>query len=641
MAMASGSSERTDLSAMGSTHPKAISESSSSASFSSSTGTPDRTDHSNSSANPNRDADSQSLASLRSEEYRQLFGLPPDEALVRDFNCASQESILLQGHMYLFVHYICFYSNIFGFETKKIIPFSEITSVKRAKTAGIFPNAIEIIAGGKKYFFASFLSRDEAFKLINDGWLQLGDAAKATTDQQESLSMSSRPSSQDNGLVVVEMADGFKLINESDSSDRHKDSLPDDPQLAAHTENQIISVTHEEDNVGQDVEPTLNIPSSSSARSCTWDRENFDSPEIPESYTKVAQSKFSIKVEEFFNLFFSDDAVGFVKSFHKECGDKELRCSSWSQHEKFGHVRQVFFQHPIKIYFGAKCGSCQEVQKYRMYRNSHLVIETSQEINDVPYGDHFRVEGLWDVVRDGDESNEGCSLQMFVNVAFSKRTVFKGKIVQSTLEECREAYGLWVKMAHELLKQKNREKQQEEAQSASFTQNGGESRENVKTREFSKRSSKSDDRRAQISGFEDISRQLGNSMLEEFNNAPTFMSVVREYISKFCSTVKNQSQVSLILAVAFLVIFLMQMSVLVLLSRPQTVHLASPGDSYMAGIGSVSGNRSPETVAWLERRMQHLKDEILMVETWIQRLQDEHAWLETELKILENPAKRK
>lgn len=33
---------------------------------------------------------------------------------------------------------------------QKIIPFHEVTCVKRAKTAGIFPNAIEIFAGGKK-----------------------------------------------------------------------------------------------------------------------------------------------------------------------------------------------------------------------------------------------------------------------------------------------------------------------------------------------------------------------------------------------------------------------------------------------------------------------------------------------------------
>lgn len=35
-----------------------------------------------------------------------------------------------------------------------------------------------------QYFFASFLSRDEAFKLINDGWLQHSNDARAVIDQQ-------------------------------------------------------------------------------------------------------------------------------------------------------------------------------------------------------------------------------------------------------------------------------------------------------------------------------------------------------------------------------------------------------------------------------------------------------------------------
>ena len=38
--------------------------------------------------------------------------------LIEDFNCALQKKILLQGHMYLFDRYVCFYSNIFGFEKK-------------------------------------------------------------------------------------------------------------------------------------------------------------------------------------------------------------------------------------------------------------------------------------------------------------------------------------------------------------------------------------------------------------------------------------------------------------------------------------------------------------------------------------------
>jgi hypothetical protein len=122
--------------------------------------------------------------SSRSEEYRQLFRLPPEEVLVQDFNCALQENFLLQGHMYLFVHYICFYSNLFGFENKKMIHFQEITALRRAKTAGIFPTAIELIAGERKFFFTSFLSRDEAYKLIYDGWLMQCNGAKAIADQQ-------------------------------------------------------------------------------------------------------------------------------------------------------------------------------------------------------------------------------------------------------------------------------------------------------------------------------------------------------------------------------------------------------------------------------------------------------------------------
>lgn len=29
-----------------------------------------------------------------------------------------------------------------------------------------------------------------------------------------------------------------------------------------------------------------------------------------------------IMVEDFFSLFFSDDAIDFMESFHKRCGDK-------------------------------------------------------------------------------------------------------------------------------------------------------------------------------------------------------------------------------------------------------------------------------------------------------------------------------
>ncbi|CBI16667.3 hypothetical protein VitviT2T_023309 [Vitis vinifera] len=596
---------------------------------------PDRTDPSNASPNPLKDVDFlQSPAALKSEEYRQLFRLPLEEVLVQDFNCALQESILFQGHMYLFVRYICFYSNIFGFETKRIIPFQEVTCVKRAKTAGIFPNAIEILAGEKKYFFASFLSRDEAFKLINDGWLRHSDGVKAISEQQESLS----DGCLDNGIVAdEEVKSSEEPVNELDSIDRNKDPpLSKDSKLPSDAKDDIVPITpaDQQDNVEQNVESVPITDSSSSGNILTWKQENSVAPKVPEYYSNVAEAKFPIKVEEFFTFFFSDDAVDFIESFHKRCGDKEFRCTSWSPHDKFGHARDKSFQHPIKLYFGAKFGSCREAQKFRVYKNSHLIIETSQEVNDVPYGDYFTVEGLWNVESDGDESNGGCILRVYVNVAFSKKTMWKGKIVQSTVEECREAYAIWISLAHELLKQKNLEKQEEIRSTRTAENSRAHLERQVEMEETSERSHEAANS-SKIPHMCD-SRDVNHGNLLQGNTVTSFSSLLSEWMVKF-STLKNQRHLQLLFLITFvLILLLMQLSIVVLLARPQRVQVISQAD-YMNGMDiSGSGERSSEAVAWLEKRIHHLKDEMFMVEARIERMRREYVQLKAQLKDLEH-----
>uniref|UniRef100_A0A6N2NC38 VASt domain-containing protein n=1 Tax=Salix viminalis TaxID=40686 RepID=A0A6N2NC38_SALVM len=636
----SSGGERPDTSPATDVSSKSSTDAASDSSFA--TETPDLNDHSNVSPSPSREVDPHSPASARSEEYRQLFRLPTEEVLIQDFNCAYQESILLQGHMYLFVHYVCFYSNIFGFETKKIIPFHEIMDVKRAKTAGIFSNAIEIFAGGKKFFFASFLSRDEALKLIIDGWLQHGNGSNLITEQQDSISVSS---DLDNGIDVIEKVNNFKQVSELDSPDRQKATAPSpDSKISASVENGRVSVTQIQvtDEVEQDVE-LVGYNDSSSSTTLAWNVENLEAPQRRDSFKEVGETKFPIKVEEFFNLFFSDDGASFVESFHSRCGDKEFRCSLWCTNEKFGHARDVSFQHPIKIYFGAKFGSCQEVQKFRVYKNSHLVIETSQQISDVPFGDCFCVEGLWDVTSNDDESNEGCILRIYLDVVFSKKTIFKGKIVQSTMEECREAYATWINMAHELLKQKNLEKQEEAGLSVSMIhEEQVHSEREVKTGEASENTCKPRGhvRMQRVSSYVAVSQQADDLVKGNDKNPASVASLLGEYATKLFSFFKSQSQISLVLAIAFVVIILMQVSILVLLNRPQAVHVASP-EHCMGGMLAGAGEKSAEAVAWLERRAHHLKDEMFMVEAKLERLQQEHSWLKSQLKNLDNLGKHK
>ncbi|KAG4997071.1 hypothetical protein JHK84_028096 [Glycine max] len=608
-----------------------------------------RSDSFNSSPNHFSDAEIQLQTPdvLKSEEYRQLFRLPQEEVLIEDFNCALQENLLIQGHMYLFVNFICFYSNIFGYETKKIIPFPEVTSVRRAKTAGLFPNAIEILAGNKKYFFASFLSRDEAFRIINEGWSRQGNGAIAIMEQKESMSESS---SQENGFVAVENVKSSDITdNGSLSTDLSKDTtltsiVGDDPVSTADSEKQC--------SVKQVAEPELNNDAPSAASvSWKWNEEDIDAPSRMSDTVDVGK----MKVEDFFRYLFSDDALNFLESFRQKCGDKDFRCSPWHPQEKFGYARELSFQHPIKIYLGAKFGGCHEVQKFRVYRNSccgarayaadrngivwvlHLVIETSQEVSDVPYADYFRVEGLWSVERDKDESKECCTLRVYVNVAFSKKTIWKGKIIQSTIEECRDAYATWINMAHEMLKQKNLEKQVKyptfedlwftfhEAESGSavaVAQNGEINLDReVKTRESSEGSPEQSNPTkilATSNAFDAATHNVGSHLQGNFIE-PSSVSLFKEFMTKFRSSLRSHSNLSLLLiTIVALIFFIQQFSILVLLARPQHIHMNTPVDIMNRMNNEVT--RSPSDIAWLEKRIHHLKDEMYMVESRLERM---------------------
>ena len=80
------------------------------------------------------------------------------------------------------------------------------------------------------------------------------------------------------------------------------------------------------------------------------------------------------------------------------------------------------------------------------------------------------------------------------------------------------------------------------------------------------------------------------------------------------------------------------MSIILLLNRPQHVHVNYPVE-YMGGGGG--GERSAEAVAWLEKRMHHLKEEMVMVEARLERMFHEHAALKAQLKESGYPKKRK
>ncbi|PIO76878.1 hypothetical protein TELCIR_01030 [Teladorsagia circumcincta] len=69
--------------------------------------------------------------------------------------------------MYISQRHICFYANIFGWETNMVLPVAEVAAVTKEKAALIFPNSLQIeMTDETKHFFASFVNREKSLTVL-------------------------------------------------------------------------------------------------------------------------------------------------------------------------------------------------------------------------------------------------------------------------------------------------------------------------------------------------------------------------------------------------------------------------------------------------------------------------------------------
>lgn len=79
---------------------------------------------------------------------------------------------------------------------------------------------------------------------------------------------------------------------------------------------------------------------------------------------------------------------------------------------------------------------------------------------------------------------------------------------------------------------------------------------------------------------------------------------------------------------------LLQLSIVLLLSRPQAVYVI-PQVDHTSSVGPGAGHKAAEAMAWMEKRVLLLKDEMLVVEAQLERMRHEHVLLKEQLKDLE------
>ena len=61
-----------------------------------------------------------------------------------EYSCAIQKDILVHGRLYATVNYLCFYANIFRWETSIALKWKDVNGLTKEKTALVIPNAIQV-----------------------------------------------------------------------------------------------------------------------------------------------------------------------------------------------------------------------------------------------------------------------------------------------------------------------------------------------------------------------------------------------------------------------------------------------------------------------------------------------------------------
>ncbi|KOB64627.1 putative ypt/rab gtpase activating protein, partial [Operophtera brumata] len=112
------------------------------------------------------DEDTVTYKSVDYEFHQRFDGLPKDEKLVCYYSCSYWKGkIPRQGWIYLSVHYMCFYSYIFGKKTAIKIRWADVTELAKTNSL-LFPDSVKVVTRDGEYYFTMFLKKNETFALM-------------------------------------------------------------------------------------------------------------------------------------------------------------------------------------------------------------------------------------------------------------------------------------------------------------------------------------------------------------------------------------------------------------------------------------------------------------------------------------------
>uniref|UniRef100_A0A8C9YSY0 GRAM domain containing 1B n=1 Tax=Sander lucioperca TaxID=283035 RepID=A0A8C9YSY0_SANLU len=306
----------------------------------------------------------------RNEDFRKLFKqLPDTERLIVDYSCALQRDILLQGRLYLSENWICFYSNIFRWETLLTVRLKDICSMTKEKTARLIPNAIQV----------------------------------CTDTEKDCCSCSSYPQ--------------FDL-----PAEEYADCLPDGELLALPL---LLEENNDTSGPGGLVpSPSLDfndnedIPTELSDSSETHDEGEVQAFHEDLNGRQYINEIYKLSVDKLYAILFTESQ--FMSDFMEQRRFSEVVYHPWKTEEAGNQTREILYTISLSNPLAPKTATVTETQTlYKASQESECYIIDAEVItHDVPYHDYFYTLNRYMLTR---VAKNKCRLRVSTELRYRKQ----------------------------------------------------------------------------------------------------------------------------------------------------------------------------------------------------------------------------
>ncbi|XP_019624725.1 PREDICTED: GRAM domain-containing protein 1B-like isoform X4 [Branchiostoma belcheri] len=369
------------------------------------------------------------------EDFHKLFKhLPETERLLVDYSCALQKDILVHGRLYLTENWVCFYANIFRWETLLTIRCKDITSITKEKTAKVIPNAIQICTENEKHFLTSFTQRDSVYMMIFRIWQnallekplspsELWQYFKLTNGEmdfssEEEDSATDSKSTEDLSAKKGEGSTGSRTPQRSASpipspassepsrlSSVESPMSDDPPSLPVGRSSPTTpQSTSEQADISQaDTVADETLPQDSmkddyisTEESDTSETEDDDVGEVVCPYNDLVGRKcinevYNIPVDKLYEMLFSQES-DFFQEFHASRKTFDMVIGPWQDREDGDQTRQLTYTLTLNASFGPKTSASTETQiSHDMKPGLFYVVDCEIVNGGIPYGENFYV----------------------------------------------------------------------------------------------------------------------------------------------------------------------------------------------------------------------------------------------------------